>query len=58
MHWININQGIIIWQELHNVSGYKSKYNVYGIQPFRIYAQGGNTKFIRNINRCSIIVSL
>lgn len=57
MDLTNINQGTI-WQALHNVSGHKGKYDEYGIRPFGIYGQGGNTKFIRNINRCPIIASL
>lgn len=57
MDLTNINQGTI-WQALHNVSGYKGKYDEHGIRPFGIYGQEGNTKFIRNINRCPIIASL
>lgn len=46
------------WRALHNVTGCKSKYNEYGIQPYGMYGQEGNTKSIRNINRYPIIFYL
>lgn len=47
-----------IWLPVRNVTGYKSKYDDYGIQPYGIYGQEGNTKSIRNTNRCPVIACL